>query len=52
MTIRKTTEVTYTLPGFDSSIDDGDTVDVAHVPAHRDFREKYFQGFRSESTSK
>lgn len=38
----------YTAPKFDSgspvAVDDG----VSHVPAHKDFREKYFQGFKKE----
>ena len=55
ITIRKATSQSYPPPTFDSHAaaphDDesakGEPSPLpAHVPAHRDFREKYFQGFR------
>ena len=62
ITIRKSTSVAFPPPTFDSqTARDGsgsnsyyhggeDTSPAslvhAHVPAHRDFREKYFQGFK------
>ncbi|KAH8982684.1 tRNA guanosine-2'-O-methyltransferase [Lactarius akahatsu] len=67
ITIRKSTSVAYPPPTFDpqvahggsgsSGIDhDGEDASPAspvhaHVPAHRDFREKYFQGFKPKKPS-
>lgn len=67
VTIRKSTSVAFPPPTFDSqtvhgssssSSNDHDDEDVsaaslldAHIPAHRDFREKYFQGFKSKKPS-
>ncbi|KAH8994742.1 tRNA guanosine-2'-O-methyltransferase [Lactarius hatsudake] len=65
ITIRKSTSVAYPPPTFDSqaahgcsSSNDYDGEDAspalpvhAHVPAHRDFREKYFQGFKTKKPS-
>ncbi|KAH9036725.1 hypothetical protein EDB83DRAFT_2318630 [Lactarius deliciosus] len=67
ITIRKSTSVAYPPPTFDSqaahggsgsSSNDHDGEDAspaspvhAHVPAHRDFREKYFQGFKTKKPS-
>ena len=55
ITIRKATSQSYPPPIFDSHAaapnrdesEEGDPSPLpVHVPAHRDFREKYFQGFR------
>ncbi|KAK1232664.1 hypothetical protein PQX77_003195 [Marasmius sp. AFHP31] len=43
VTIRKTTSERYPPPSFSPS---SETEESTHVPAHRDFREKYFQGFK------
>ncbi|KAI9442618.1 tRNA guanosine-2'-O-methyltransferase [Lactarius indigo] len=61
ITIRKSTSLAYPPPTFESqaagsgscSHSDGGGASSAslvhaHVPAHRDFREKYFQGFKSK----
>jgi tRNA (guanine10-N2)-methyltransferase len=42
VTIKKTTSRTYPRPTFDTISKRG----TEHIPAHRDFREKYFQGFK------
>ena len=50
MTIKKTTDNPYPPPIFEAmpaTLDD----EGAHVPAHKDFREKYFQGFRKAEAS-
>jgi tRNA (guanine10-N2)-methyltransferase len=49
ITIRKTTDVDYPPPTFDNSPSGGEDTDGMHVPAHKDFREKYFQGFKSSA---
>ncbi|KAF8262428.1 tRNA guanosine-2'-O-methyltransferase [Lactarius quietus] len=49
ITIRKSTSVAYPAPTFDSQTAPGGT--HAHIPAHRDFREKYFQGFKTKKPS-
>ena len=41
MTIRKTTTAAFPVPSFDA-----DGVESGHVPAHKGFRDKFFQGFR------
>jgi len=56
ITIRKATSQSYPPPIFDSHaaaprgdepVEERDPSPLpVHVPAHRDFREKYFQGFR------
>lgn len=45
ITIKKVTTLAYPPPSFDPS---GAIISGApeHVPAHKDFREKYFQGFK------
>jgi len=43
VTIKKTTDRQYEPPSFLEH--EGA---AAHIPAHKDFREKYFQGFRKE----
>ncbi|KAF8554733.1 tRNA guanosine-2'-O-methyltransferase [Imleria badia] len=44
ITIRKTAAESYPSPTFDSAnINDAGSL---HAPAHKDFREKYFQGFK------
>jgi tRNA (guanine10-N2)-methyltransferase len=47
ITIRKTTTESYPPPTFDSA--DINNVGGLRAPAHKDFREKYFQGFMKES---
>ena len=44
VTVRKITNATYSAPKFDS----GGLDSTLHTPAHKDFREKYFQGFKKE----
>lgn len=44
VTIKKTTSQIYPRPTFDTISKSG----TEHVPAHRDFREKYFQGFKPQ----
>ena len=44
VTIKKLTTAKYPLPSFTG----GDTVVGEHIPAHRDFREKYFRGFKKD----
>ncbi|PPQ63667.1 hypothetical protein CVT24_004552 [Panaeolus cyanescens] len=46
VTIRKVTKEKYPPPTFEPAPNDQDT----HIPAHKDFREKYFQGFRSSKS--
>nr|VWO99928.1 Lysophospholipase 1 (EC (Phospholipase B 1) [Ganoderma boninense] len=50
ITIRKTTTEAYPPPTFDPAHAVTDNVE-AHVPAHKDFREKYFQGFKKNDIS-
>ena len=45
VTIRKTTRYDYERPSFEQH--DG-PAGIMHIPAHKDFREKYFQGFKKE----
>ncbi|KAI8993886.1 tRNA guanosine-2'-O-methyltransferase [Trametes punicea] len=45
ITVRKTTEEKYPKPSFDPAHAVTDNV-TSHMPAHKDFREKYFQGFK------
>ncbi|KAH9839294.1 tRNA guanosine-2'-O-methyltransferase [Rhodofomes roseus] len=45
ITIRKITSERYPPPTFTSAQDTPDD-GKAHTPAHKDFREKYFQGFK------
>ncbi|KAH9942477.1 tRNA guanosine-2'-O-methyltransferase [Epithele typhae] len=46
ITIRKTTTERFPRPSFDPEhAVTENVVGEAHVPAHKDFREKYFQGF-------
>jgi len=61
ITIRKFTSQSYPPPTFDSQTasplqrrdgeaeGEGSSSSLTHVPAHRDFREKYFQGFKKPS---
>lgn len=44
VTVQKITNATYSAPKFDS----GGLDSALHTPAHKDFREKYFQGFKKE----
>lgn len=53
ITIRKTTSGKYSSP-FEPHANDACTDRIeqgGHIPAHRDFREKYFRGFRKEERS-
>ncbi|KAK0485728.1 tRNA guanosine-2'-O-methyltransferase [Armillaria novae-zelandiae] len=45
VTIQKTTSDTYLPPVLETQ----DSPERQHVPAHKDFREKYFRGFKPES---
>ncbi|KAF9070063.1 tRNA guanosine-2'-O-methyltransferase [Rhodocollybia butyracea] len=45
VTIRKVTSEKYPIPDFSSPKTEDEE---RHVPAHRHFREKYFQGFRKD----
>ncbi|KAG9316557.1 tRNA guanosine-2'-O-methyltransferase [Chiua virens] len=47
ITIRKMTAESYPPPTFDSA--NVDEAAGVHVPAHKEFREKYFQGFKKAS---
>ncbi|KAF8499621.1 tRNA guanosine-2'-O-methyltransferase [Russula emetica] len=61
ITIRKVTSQSFPPPTFDSQTaspphrrdgeaeGEGSSSSLIHVPAHRDFREKYFQGFKKPS---
>ena len=47
MTIRKVTTERYPPPTFEPKANDMQSLQGGeHVPAHRDFREKYFLGFK------
>lgn len=48
ITIKKTTHTDYLPPSFDPVREAEESRDT-HVPAHKDFREKYFQGFKRDS---
>ena len=52
ITIKKTTNTHYPSPynsaGGDA-VSDCDRNENGHVPTHKDFREKYFKGFRRDS---
>lgn len=47
VTIRKTTKERYPPPTFEPVIREAD--EEVHIPAHKDFREKYFQGFKPKA---
>ncbi|KAH7888729.1 tRNA guanosine-2'-O-methyltransferase [Phlebopus sp. FC_14] len=47
VTVRKMTADDYPPPAFDTAT--AKSTEDERSPAHRDFREKYFQGFRKES---
>ncbi|ETW80532.1 hypothetical protein HETIRDRAFT_319345 [Heterobasidion irregulare TC 32-1] len=52
VTIRKTTTHIYPPPRFDSRPEELDQpAENLHIPAHKDFREKYFQGFKKDTDS-
>ncbi|KAJ7132800.1 tRNA guanosine-2'-O-methyltransferase [Mycena crocata] len=44
VTIRKTTQDSYPPPSFEDERNAGE-----HIPAHKDFREQYFRGFKKEA---
>lgn len=46
ITIRKVTSDNYPPPAFEPTV--SCTGDDTHIPAHKDFRGKYFQGFKAE----
>lgn len=45
VTIRKVTTEQYPRPTFEPNLEASEN---DHVPAHKDFREKYFQGFKKD----
>ncbi|KAK7057237.1 RNA methylase [Favolaschia claudopus] len=45
VTIQKTTSEAYLPPSFDGEMRET----TGHVPAHKDFREQYFRGFKKDS---
>ncbi|KAH9484987.1 tRNA (guanine(10)-N2)-methyltransferase [Psilocybe cubensis] len=47
VTIRKVTKERYPPPTFDPMLREAN--EETHIPAHKDFREKYFQGFKSKA---
>jgi len=48
--MRKTTTARYSPPSFNPTKDPAaGSEGVPHVPAHKDFRQKYFQGFSKTS---
>lgn len=47
MTIRKTTSKQYEPPTFEPL--ELQSEEASHIPAHKDFREKYFQGFKPKT---
>lgn len=51
ITVRKTSKESYPRPTFAPSAvpEDGRSLQDYHVPAHKDFREKYFRGFKRET---
>jgi tRNA (guanine10-N2)-methyltransferase len=46
VTIRKIDERKYPPPEFTLMLETASEEENIRVPAHKDFREKYFQGFR------
>jgi len=46
ITIRKTTTKRFLPPTFDTDGREPEASELAHVPAHKDFRQKYFEGFK------
>ncbi|GLB37684.1 putative RNA methylase family UPF0020 [Lyophyllum shimeji] len=44
VTVRRSTDREYPPPSFQQETQQ----EVTHIPAHKDFREKYFQGFRKD----
>jgi tRNA (guanine10-N2)-methyltransferase len=48
ITIKKTSHAEFLPPSFDS-VGDAEESGDPYVPAHKDFREKYFQGFKKEN---
>jgi tRNA (guanine10-N2)-methyltransferase len=48
VTFRKTTTYDHPPPPFEPQ-ELPDTNGSSHVPAHKDFREKYFQGFKKDN---
>jgi tRNA (guanine10-N2)-methyltransferase len=47
VTIKKVTAEQYPAPTFDPISLQNENI---HIPAHKDFREKYFQGFKSATS--
>ncbi|KAL0956084.1 hypothetical protein HGRIS_002253 [Hohenbuehelia grisea] len=50
VTIKKTATTSFPPPVFNTNDDTSWLGPSGHVPAHKDFREKYFQGFRKENS--
>jgi tRNA (guanine10-N2)-methyltransferase len=46
--MEKNTEVYYPPPSFDNPQRPGHASET-HIPAHQDFRVKYFQGFKKDN---
>lgn len=44
VTVKKMTSKKFPVPSFDA-----DSNEASHVPAHKGFRDKFFQGFKKES---
>lgn len=44
ITVKKITNMQYPPPAFAPPVQDTGSDD--HIPAHKDFREKYFHGFK------
>lgn len=45
MTIKKVTNKVFAPPTFNEAMQTVENEKV-HIPAHKDFRDKYFQGFK------
>ncbi|KAG6831571.1 hypothetical protein H0H87_004790 [Tephrocybe sp. NHM501043] len=45
VTVRKAIDIEYPRPSFEHH---DSTKETTHIPAHKDFREKYFQGFKKD----
>ncbi|KAF8894113.1 tRNA guanosine-2'-O-methyltransferase [Infundibulicybe gibba] len=48
VTIKKRSSRQYLPPNFDLENADDNLINKDHVPAHKDFRDKYFKGFKKE----
>lgn len=48
ITIKKTTSESFGSPFEEGSVDESEGGSTEHVPAHKDFREKYFKRFKKD----